>query len=572
MAELHIRIRALLAIAFPKEPIPPPIVDDAIHVIESTLTLYSADPLRAMIGYDDGTSLLLPSSIGSALKLQVEIVGDGPNVSYNGHQFVPIHFRLVDVPGYAVSTIAYGGGSRVSELQQQLVHGQRLFEAVIVPITVPGDAGYESTVYYIDALSPVHSALQIIRATASEVVALDQPHETMTLTEYRNIIAPFFGIRNLAGSPRLAAAVDGLVLMSVSRRPIHCLNISPPGDAKGMLQRVCREICSRYFYIGGKNSQAGIVGSARQSKGRAFAQPGYLKLADGGVLGIADIHNLLVGKHEGLVHILAEAMEEGRACDSTTNRVEYQFNTSLLVDANPSSTVGGNGPELRIPDNLMSRFTLIFHFDYTFADTVATAAQLLSPTAQDDIQVRQLKVRLAWLKDQSPPQWSDEAEVAARALLHQLIADWDHVDQTQLRSHLNRSMKGLMTLATAHAILRRSDTVTTADIEAVTHLMQLRFESLREVLAHRAGSVEPVALKAGRQMALRREFAGQTVRFAAVEQFYALREWKVTRKTAFRDIQDIVQAGAAKRSWGKITFMPATDRAVGPTLAPLSEG
>ena len=558
MNDLPFRLLALLHAISPKSR---PTGDDSLLFAEQIRQALASMPT----GYRSGTWLTSPHEAGAAGRLQIDLHGVGKSFTHLSHQFCPIEFSPVDTPSIRLSCEGYGAGNRLADFHTFISEGLRRFDAVIVPLQVPVNPPYTRTVYFIESLTPVTNALLMARDQGSETTAV-----ASTLSEYRQLIADAFSVRGLVTNHRLAAALDALVLQSLSmtKHPIHICSMSAPGTAKGLLQAIARGIAPCYLTAGAKYSMAGLVGSMRTLKdGTQFSDPGYLKRADGGVLGLEDIHNLFVGRHEPLVHVLANCMEGGVISDSTRNRVEYLASTSILADANPSSTVGILGQEMRVPGNLLTRFAAIFHFDSGFEEVLQTAKDMLNPKRKDAGTIRSIRLALATqrAKRADAPLWTDSAATAAQTILDLITKDLDHVDRSLLQIYLTRTSNGIMALAIAHAVLRQSETAEAQDVDAVAHIVMIKFQSLSELLAHREATIENGVAKQGRLDAICDHFSGQTVPFQDVQQFYRLSGWEVTRQTVHRDLRDLEQAGKVARAWGKSAF-PAGERLPGEAM------
>lgn len=277
-----------------------------------------------------------------------------------------------------------------------------------------------------------------------------------------SVIAP-----NIIGMDDVKKAA---ALQLFATEPIHILLLGDPGTGKTDILRSASALAPiSAFGLGSGTTGVGLVATV---KGKEINK-GLLPLADGGLCAIDELNLMKDENRAGLYN----AMEKGFVTYSKGGtHLRFDARVSVIATANPKgdkfigSDLSGFKKQLPFDSALLTRFHLLFvvrkHDMKQFAEISRKLVRNeVKKTAEADISfVRQYIDYAAKLNVKFPKDLEDEVVTFAEKLKTN--------EKLYITEISPRIVVGLMNLAKASARLELRESVTSADLERVTALVE----------------------------------------------------------------------------------------------------
>ncbi len=271
------------------------------------------------------------------------------------------------------------------------------------------------------------------------------------------------------------------------RGDIHILMVGDPGVAKSQLLEFVANFAPRAISFSGKStSAAGLTGAAVKDEldGKWWIQPGALTLADGGIC-CADEVEKMKAETLGSIH---EALEQQMVHIQKAVKADLWTRTAFLGAANPKYGRYDNyAPiyeQVAHGDAFISRMDLLFvlkdkpnqTFDRKLAKHILQTLRGNNTTTEPKMDLEHFRKCIAYARTNVFPELTDESEeMIIDFFVKTRLSTEGKSDTVPITA---RTLEAAFRLATAHARMRLSETITEEDAK---NAVELLLRNLKEV-------------------------------------------------------------------------------------------
>lgn len=271
------------------------------------------------------------------------------------------------------------------------------------------------------------------------------------------------------------------------RGDIHILLVGDPGVAKSQLLEFIAKYAPRAVSFSGKStSEAGLTGGAVKDEldGKWWIQPGALTLADGGICCADELDKMKTGQL-GSIH---EALEQQMVHINKIVKADLWTRTAFLGAANPKygryDRYSPLAEQITHGDAFISRMDLLFVLldtpnestDLKLAKHILGTLRGKKDTSEPGMDLELLRKCIAYIKTNVEPVLTDQSEeMIINFFVGTRTAANGRNDTVPITA---RTLEAAFRLATAHARIRLSNTITEEDAEAAIKLLYSNLKSV----------------------------------------------------------------------------------------------
>lgn len=296
------------------------------------------------------------------------------------------------------------------------------------------------------------------------------------------------------------------------RGDIHIMLVGDPGVAKSQLLEFVAKFSPRAVSFSGKStSEAGLTGGAVKDEldGKWWIQPGALTLADGGICCADELDKMKTGQL-GSIH---EALEQQMVHINKVVKADLWTRTAFLGAANPKygryDKYTPIAEQITHGDAFISRMDLLFVLldtpneatDRMLAKHILGTLRGKKDTSEPGMDLELFRKCIAYIKTHVFPVLNDESEeMIINFFVGTRTAANGRTDTVPITA---RTLEAAFRLATAHARIRLSNTITEEDAEAAVNLL---YSNLRSVgIDPETGELDANVLACGTSMSQSRK-------------------------------------------------------------------
>jgi len=292
------------------------------------------------------------------------------------------------------------------------------------------------------------------------------------------------------------------------RGDIHILMVGDPGVAKSQLLEFVAKFAPRAISFSGRSSsEAGLTGAAVKDEldGKWWIQPGALTLADGGICCADEVDKMKSGTL-GSIH---EALEQQMVHINKVVKADLYTRTAFLGAANPKygryDKYGSISEQITHGDAFISRMDLVFVLmdisetskDQKLATHILGMLRGKAEVCAPQMDLELFRKCIAYAKTHVFPVLTDEAQ----ELIIRFFVDTRGAAKTNTIPITARTLEATFRLATAHARMRLSETITEEDANAAINLLK---DNLKKVgIDPKTGELDADILNGGTTLSQR---------------------------------------------------------------------